>query len=113
MDRIRQCLGQKKNIINTRYEDLRYNGGEELNRIVTQLTGSPISQDRATAIAEKFSFENMSGRKPGQENLNSFFRKGLVGDWKNNFNREAREMFSQYAGNELIKLGYETDLSWV
>ena len=40
-------------------------------------------------------------------------RKGIVGDWKNYFNKEAREIFNHYAGDQLIKLGYEKDRSWV
>src|SRR3712207_8037395 len=40
-------------------------------------------------------------------------RKGVVGDWRNQFSPEAREVFNRYAGEELILLGYEKDRKWV
>jgi hypothetical protein len=40
-------------------------------------------------------------------------RKGIAGDWKNNFSEEAKQVFHAYAGSELIKMGYEKDDSWV
>jgi Sulfotransferase domain len=64
-------------------------------------------------IAEEFSFERQAGRRPGEEDKRSFRRRGMVGDWRNHFNHEARELFDRYAGSELILLGYERDRSWV
>jgi hypothetical protein len=64
-------------------------------------------------IVEKYSFENQSKRKRGVENRKSFLRKGIAGDWKNYFNKEAREIFYHYGGNALILAGYEKDDSWV
>jgi len=40
-------------------------------------------------------------------------RKGISGDWKNKFSREAKQIFNEYAGKELIQLGYEVDDSWI
>jgi hypothetical protein len=40
-------------------------------------------------------------------------RKGVIGDWRNHFTEEACKVFDQFAGNELIRLGYEKDHSWV
>jgi len=31
-------------------------------------------------------------------------RKGISGDWKNKFSREAKQIFNEYAGKELIQL---------
>ena len=47
------------------------------------------------------------------ENISSFLRKGVAGDWKNKFNKEAAMIFDHYAGDMLIKLGYETDHNWI
>ena len=65
------------------------------------------------AIAKKFSFEQQSGRKPGQESKTNFMRKGIIGDWRNQFSPEACKVFNHFAGNELVLLGYEKDNSWV
>lgn len=101
------------NVIYVKYEDLRRNTDKEIQRIVYALTGKDIALDDANRIAEEFSFENQSKRKPGEENIKSFMRKGIIGDWKNHFTPEARKFFAEYAGKELIKLGYEKDFSWV
>lgn len=37
----------------------------------------------------------------------------MIGDWRNNFTQEARQVFDYYAGDELILLGYERDRDWV
>lgn len=55
----------------------------------------------------------MAGRKAGDEKKNSFLRKGVVGDWRSSFNHDSNQMFAHYAGEQLIKLGYEPDLKWV
>ena len=43
---------------------------------------------------------------------NSFFRKGIDGDWVNYFSDENKELYKKIAGDELIKLSYEKDLNW-
>ncbi|HIK11973.1 MAG TPA: sulfotransferase domain-containing protein [Oscillatoriaceae cyanobacterium M33_DOE_052] len=96
-----------------RYEDLRKQPLLELNRIVKELTGQIVSETKLQEIVDNFSFEKQSGRVPGQEQKNNFLRKGIVGDWQNNFSKEACEVFDRYAGDELIMLGYESDRSWI
>jgi hypothetical protein len=43
----------------------------------------------------------------------SFLRKGVAGDWKNKFDNRACETFDYFAGDKLVKMGYETDRNWV
>ena len=75
--------------------------------------GAVIVAARAAAIADEFSFERQAGRRAGEEDKRSFLRKGIVGDWRNYFTREAREVFAGFAGSELVLLGYERDRAWV
>jgi len=100
-------------VVYVKYEQLRANCAQELRRIFSELTNKELLEDRARAIEEKYSFEQLSKRKPGQEDKHSFFRKGIVGDWRNYFTKEASEVFDRIAGKELILLGYEKDNSWV
>ena len=102
----------RSDTVYVRYEDLRQDTSQELQRIFHQLTGQTLTDQRASAIVEEFSFERQSGRKPGEENKNSSLRKGIVGDWHNYFSQEACEIFDYYAGESLIQLGYEKDNSW-
>jgi len=98
--------------VHLRYEDIRTSPVDELCRIVLELSGEQLDRGKAEGIIEKYSFTNMSGRKTGIENKNSFMRKGVIGDWKNHFSPEARCLFNEYAGEALISLGYEKDESW-
>jgi hypothetical protein len=68
---------------------------------------------KALKISKKYSFERMSGRVPGEEDKHSFVRKWGVGDWKNHFSKDAKEIFNLYAGDALIKSGYEKDGGWL
>lgn len=56
---------------------------------------------------ERFSFERMSGRKKGEEDSNnSIFRKGIVGDHKNNFSKLELKIFDLICGKEAKDAGY-------
>jgi hypothetical protein len=111
-DFVRRWHG-RKDAIHVRYEDLRRETARELRRVVLGLTGRRLSPEEATAIVEEFSFERLAGRRPGEEDKGSFLRKGMVGDWRNHFSPEAKEIFDRHAGDELILLGYERDRAWV
>ncbi len=103
----------REGAVHVRYEDLRRDAAGELRRMVASLTGKELGSEEAAAIADEFSFERQSGRPSGQENKGSFLRKGIVGDWRDQFSPEARRVFDRYAGEELVTLGYERDRSWV
>lgn len=99
--------------VHVRYEDMRTRPVEELRRIVGELSGSAPDIKQCERIVENHSFEKMAGRKAGEENTRSFMRKGIVGDWENYFDQDARERFHAYAGDALIKLGYENSDAWL
>ena len=99
--------------VHARYEDFRTQPVEVLMRIVSQLADKQLTAKEAELIVQNHSFERLAGRKAGAENRGSFMRKGIVGDWKNYFSRDARKCFHEYAGDALIKLGYERDTVWV
>ncbi|MEE8057525.1 MAG: sulfotransferase domain-containing protein [Pseudomonadales bacterium] len=102
-----------KDCVHLRYEDLVSRGVDVLVPAIEKVTGSPVDIDKLSEIYEKFSFQNQSKRKPGEENRSSFLRKGQPGDWKEKFNFESANVFDQYAGEKLIALGYEPDRAWI
>ena len=100
-------------LISVRYEDLLASPLQILNRIVISTTFNVPARGELEDIVDRFSFQTQTGRRPGEENRQSFIRKGVAGDWKNYFSAESAKLFNQYAGKTLIKLGYEPDDSWV
>lgn len=65
------------------------------------------------SILQKKSFVNLAGgRKRGQENVKSHYRKGVPGDWKNHFEEGHVKYFKENFNHVLIKLGYETNEDW-
>jgi hypothetical protein len=52
------------------------------------------------------------GRKPGEEDPASHYRKGLPGDWRNYFDAKHIDAFKARYGPLVIKLGYEENDQW-
>jgi hypothetical protein len=96
-----------------RYESLRLDPVGEMSRLVHALTGRMPDREVVTAAVEEFSFERQSGRAPGHADARSFLRKGVVGEWQSVFSAEAREIFDRFAGDQLVRIGYEKDRAWV
>ena len=96
-----------------KYEDLLEDTVDACAKTVKQLTNQEVDYDRLRPIVEKYSFATQSTRKPGEEQRDSFLRKGIAGDWKEKFPPAARKVFDSFAGDALITAGYETDHQWV
>jgi hypothetical protein len=63
-------------------------------------------------IVRVHSFRSQAGRDRGEEDITSFLRKGIEGDWKNHFSETHKQRFKEIAGDLLIELGYEKDYRW-
>ena len=95
-----------------RYEDLLVRPEEEMRRLLGFL-GVKANEEAARRCVSSASFERLSrGRKRGQEDPTSFFRKGVAGDWSSVFTEQDRKVFKQEAGDLLVELGYEKDHDW-
>jgi len=106
-DFVRQWHG-RNDVVYARYEDLLTRPAKELLRICHALKGQgTLNIETATYIAEQYSFQNQTGRKAGDERKSNFLRKGIAGDWKNNFSEHAVEVFDFYAAKEMKLLGYQ------
>lgn len=114
---VNEWVSGKESFVVT-YEDCKIDAEKQLRRMV-EFVGKQVSDEKITAAVEKNTFENRtlqrSGkkRKPGEADSGQFERRGVVGDWRNVFNAEAAQVFEQYEGQTLIKLGYESDSHWV
>lgn len=99
-------------LVETTYESMLEDPARELIKI-SAVFGADLSTEKASSIADNYSFAKQANRKPGEEDKQSFLRKGISGDWKNYFNAEARQIFDHYCGDALIGLNYESDRRWV
>lgn len=100
------------NFIEIRLEDLASNETEIFIKFFTKYGFNDEQLDRAIQIVEQLSFDKRAGRKRGEEDRNSHFRKGVSGDWKNHFTAEHKALFKEMYPNVLIKLRYEQDNQW-
>lgn len=73
-----------------------------------------IPKREVLEILSNHSFaKKAKGRKSGQVDTSSHYRKGEPGDWRNHFTKEHADYFNKKHGALLIKQGYEKDLNWV
>jgi hypothetical protein len=104
---------RRKGTVDVSYEGLTRNTAGELQGLVERLTGQRLNLQQCAEIVDKWSFERQAGRPPGKEARGEFLRRGVIGDWRRHFTREAAEAFEAVAGHALRLLGYEKDDSWI
>ncbi len=90
-----------------RYEDLHTDPVNQTRAMLTFL-GVEDSGAATEACLEAGSFQKLTeGRDRGEEDKQSFFRKGVIGDWQNHFDDSNLAAYKQAAGDLPAKLGYE------
>jgi hypothetical protein len=88
-----------------RYEDLSVSPDDVLARTFRFL-GVSDAPDIVDAAKESASFEKWAGRKPGDEDKTSFFRKGLVGDWKGSLDQATLDRIADTCSSWMERKGY-------
>jgi hypothetical protein len=79
------------------YEDLVEDCRSKMSEVLTFLTGN---NEHVDTVIEAGSFKKLSGgRNNGEEDVNSFFRKGIVGDWKNHLTSDVIEYLEREESN--------------
>ncbi|MFT5641873.1 MAG: hypothetical protein ACI9A7_001979 [Cyclobacteriaceae bacterium] len=76
------------------------------------ITKKGLSEKQVQTTLEKFSFENLSGRPKGFEDVQNHYRKGTSGDCKNYFTDTHKRLFQEQYGELLIHLDYERNTDW-
>lgn len=96
----------KPSVTFVKYEDLLASPLDTLSKSITAITGAQTDKEMLQQVIDKYAFKNIAKRKPGEENKKEFLRKGIAGDWKNYFSKEASDAFEFYAGEELRLFNY-------
>ena len=96
-----------------RYEDLLEADIRILQRVLIDECEFPLSRPELRRIVKRTRFQRLSGgRKRGDEDVTSHFRKADPGDWRNYFNDSLTKEFKDRWGDLLIATGYEQDNDW-
>lgn len=105
------------NIYEIKYEDLIYNEQIIFKELFTHYEFSTEQIEQALQITESFSFENITGRKLGQEikqseleNSAAHFRhlqNGKPSRWRSFLNKDHLIHLDKVTNNAVAKLGYE------
>lgn len=99
---------QPGKLLQIRYEDLQADGAAVMAGVCRFLEVDDSAEVIERALAES-SFEKLSGRKAGEENPRSFFRKGVVGDWKGRLDGEALRIINERCGELMRSEGFAAE----
>ena len=95
-----------------RYEDLLQDGESTLP-LALRLFGLPSDDSTVNQLIASHSMSAIRRNQRISGGSNQvFFRKGIAGDWKTEFDAELKAIFKEIAGQTLIDFGYEASLDW-
>lgn len=94
-----------------RYEDLLDDFRATWRDAIRHL-GLPYDEALAERIHRDNSFEKLTRRKPGTEDVDQHLRKGIAGDWTNYLDGPLKERFKERYGDLTIRMGYESSHDW-
>lgn len=73
-----------------------------------------LSAEQLLQIVDRNSFSNLAGgRRKGEEDVKSHYRKGVAGDWRNHFTEELVQAFKDNYNDLLLRVGYESKPDWI
>lgn len=97
----------------TRLEDFMTKPVDTLREVLKARWDVKISKWHAARLMRRQSFERHSGgRKPGQEDRSSHYRKGVHGDWRKYLTPKAVQHFKERFNKILLQSGYESSPDW-
>ncbi len=85
---------------------------EFFKKVLLKEARFPVSAKHICEILDTNRFENLAGRKPGNEDVTHHMRKGIVGDWRNYFTPRIKDEFRKHYSDLLITSGYERNSNW-
>jgi hypothetical protein len=94
------------NVFSVRYEDLI---GARKEETIGNILKYYISKTNLSLDMNLLMSNSMNSIDPAESHT---FNTGGIDKWKKYFTNEHKDLFKQYAGDLLIKLGYEKDLNW-
>jgi hypothetical protein len=103
---LRQTANDPQHCVCVPYEALVRSPDATLGRLFAFL-GADGDPAVVRACVEAASFPRLTGgRRPGQEDRSSLFRRGEIGDWRRHFTADTTAIFERHAGALLQRCGY-------
>lgn len=82
-------------------------------KLTRRLRPDTVTGAELLGMAWRFRFQTLAGgRKEGDENIKSHFRKGAPGDWVNHFTDDHKALFKRLYPDLVVQLGYESSDDW-
>ncbi|XP_075035066.1 sulfotransferase 1 family member D1-like [Mixophyes fleayi] len=108
-------MRQQRDILYLFYEDMQEDPRREIKKVMTFL-GKDLSDEVLEKIHQNSSFQTMKNNPMSNystfpymdHSVSPFMRKGICGDWKNQFTVSQSEIFDEYYRREMS----DTDLSF-
>ncbi|XP_075035061.1 sulfotransferase 1 family member D1-like [Mixophyes fleayi] len=108
-------MRQQRDILYLFYEDMQEDPRREIEKVMTFL-GKDLSDEVLEKIHQNSSFQAMKNNPMSNystfpymdHSISPFMRKGICGDWKNQFTVSQNEIFDEYYRREMS----DTDLSF-
>lgn len=91
-------LADDPTFLMVRYEDLLRDPLRQLTSVAAHL-GTPADEGTLARVVREYSFSELSGgRRTGESDPGSFFRKGVAGDWRSQFSDKQLHAFYRITG---------------
>ncbi|XP_027167746.1 cytosolic sulfotransferase 5-like isoform X2 [Coffea eugenioides] len=110
----KESLARPDKILFLRYEDMKMNPRGEVTKLASFLGRPFINDDEVDRIISRCSLERLKGMHVNKEGRadsglpkSSFFRRGVVGDWKNHLTPEMKERLDEIAGKKFQGAGLD------
>ncbi len=101
-----------KSILFVKYEDMVADTYKELKRVLKFIGYSNIGEEKIKQIIDNNNIKKLRSKERTTDVKSRFFRKGIVGDWKNNFSEQSINYFKLEYGKLLEDMGYEKNQEW-
>ncbi len=84
-----------------------------LDRLFREAWQLEVPSSVLAPVLARHSFARLSGgRAPGQEDIQSHYRKGVAGDWREHFTPRLTARFKELYNDVLLLTGYESNEAW-
>lgn len=93
-------------VLKVRYEDLIGSHQYQMFQEIFKHCDIRIPDHVLKGLLQDYSFKRLSGRKTGEEDKKSHYRKGRPGDWQNYFSNRIYSIFKDVTGDLTERLGY-------